>query len=212
MKDLQAGRQFWHPTPHAIPFLPITVIGSEVVLRDVWFGRVWRANAARVVVDSEHLVGLWMPKGSPAKYPVDAVGREVRTPNPEPTLTDRVAGRDALALLKPNGRHSIWLFWSEDGAFEHWYVNFECTLGWNGAGFDMVDHKLDLIVAADATLLWKDEDELEHAASLGLVDPDAVRAEATRVLEQWPFPTGWEDFRPDPAWALPRLPPGWNRV
>ena len=187
-------------------------IGSEAALRDVWFGRVWRANAARVVADSEDLVVLWMPNGSPAKYPVDAVGREVRTPNPEPTLADRAASRNALALLKPSGRHSIWLFWSENGAFEHWYVNFERTLGWNGAGFDMVDQKLDLIVAPDATLQWKDEDELEHAASLGLVDAHAVRAEATRVLEQWPFPTGWENFRPDPAWALPRLPPGWDRV
>ena len=51
--------------------------------------------------------------------------------------------------------------------------------------------KLDLIVTPDNTLrCWKDEDELEHAASLGVLDADEVRAEADRVVAVWPFPTG----------------------
>ena len=33
--------------------------------------------------------------------------------------------------------------------------------------------------------------------------PRRVRAEAARVLEEWPFPTGWEDWRPDPSWPVP---------
>jgi hypothetical protein len=165
-----------------------------------------------VVADGEELVALWIPRGSPAKYHVDAAGSEVRIPNRESLLADRVAARDALALLKPNGRHSIWLFWREDGAFDNWYVNFERTLGWNGPSFDMVDQKLDLIVGADLKVHWKDEDELEHAASLGLVDADDVRLEAARVLERWPFPTGWEKFRPEPIWSLPVLPPRWDCV
>lgn len=186
-------------------------VGSDVALRDVWFDRVWRVNAARVVADGADLVALWMPAGSPAKFPVDASGAEVRIPYPEPQLADRAASRDSLALLRPGRRHSIWLFW-EDGEFDHWYVNFERPLGWNGAGFDMVDEKLDLIVAADGALRWKDEDELEHAAGVGLVDAAAVRAEAARVLDEWPFPTGWEGFRPEPAWPLPQLPVGWDAV
>ena len=41
----------------------------------------------------------------------------------------------------------------------------------------MVHEKLDLIVTPDNTLrCWKDEDELEHAASLGVLDADEVRA------------------------------------
>jgi hypothetical protein len=186
--------------------------GSEVVLRDIWFERVWRANAARVVADDEDLVALWIPKGSPAMYPVDSAGREVRIPNSEAALIGRVAVRDSLALLRPNGRYSIWLFWRDDGAFEHWYVNLEHTLGWKGVGFDMVDHKLDLIVSADGAVHWKDEDELEQAGSVGLLDAENVRREAARLLERWPFPTGWEDFRPDPTWALPWLPAGWDEV
>ena len=62
----------------------------------------------------------------------------------------------------------------------------------------------------DGAVRWKDEDELEHAASLGLVDAAEVRAEAERVLEASPFPTGWEDFRPEPDWPSPRFPQGWQ--
>jgi hypothetical protein len=40
----------------------------------------------------------------------------------------------------------------------------------------------------------------------------AVRAEGERVLAAWPFPTDWEEFRPDPTWPLPALPEGWEHV
>jgi hypothetical protein len=151
-----------------------------------------------------------MPQGAPALYPVDVEGAEVRLPNPEPVLAERLTTRDALAILRPGSRHSIWLFWDPQDAFEHWYVNLERTLGWNGVCFDMVDEKLDLIVTPNGTVRWKDEDELEHAASLGLVDAAGVRAEAERVLEASPFPTGWEEFRPEPDWPLPRFPQDWR--
>ena len=187
-------------------------IGSDVALRDIWFGRVWRANASRLVVQEDGLVALWMPEGSPAKYPVDPAGNEVRLPHPEPVLADRVASRDSLALLRPGRRHSIWLFWTPEGAFDHWYVNFEHSLGWRAGAYDTVDEKLDLIVSPGGELRWKDEDELEHAAELGLVVADDVRAEAASVVGDWPFPTGWEDFRPEPGWAIPQLPAGWDTV
>jgi hypothetical protein len=190
----------------------VSVVGDDVAVRDIWFGRTWRAFAARLVSSTPELVVLWVPKGAPSFCPVDADGLEVRIPHAEPVLVERAAPRDGLALQRPGARHSIWLFWDARGAFEHWYVNFERTIGWNGACFDTVDEKLDLIVTPDGALRWKDEDELEHAAEAGLLDAVEVRAEADRVVEAWPFPTGWEDFRPDPAWRLPRPPDGWRRV
>jgi len=188
------------------------VVRSDAALRDIWFGRVWRANAARVIEDRDDLVVLWLPAGAPSKYPVDAAGAEVRIPHDAPVLADRIVRRDALALLQPHRRHAIWLFWSEAGVFASWYVNFERWLGRSAVGYDTVDEKLDLVVAADGSMRWKDEDELEHAAGLGLVDARAVRTEAERVVADWPFPTGWEDFRGDPAWPLPQLPDGWDVV
>jgi hypothetical protein len=60
---------------------------------------------------------------------------------------------------------------------------------------------------------WKDEDELEAATRQGRVTADearALRAEGERVVAERPWPTGWEDFRPDPAWTTPSLPDGWD--
>jgi hypothetical protein len=187
----------------------VTTVGVDIAVRDIWFERTWRAFAARVVSSTPELAVLWVPQGSPSLYPVGADGLEVRIPHAEPVLAERRAARDGLALQWPGARHSIWLFWNADGDFQHWYVNFERTIGWNGtACFDTVDEKLDLIVTPDGALRWKDEDELEHAAGLGLLDAAEVRAEAGRVVQAWPFPTGWEGFRPDPTWGLPRLPDG----
>jgi hypothetical protein len=32
------------------------------------------------------------------------------------------------------------------------------------------------------------------------------------LITEWPFPTGWEDWRPDPAWPVPELAAGWSVV
>ncbi|HYZ78574.1 MAG TPA: hypothetical protein VE596_14500 [Gaiellaceae bacterium] len=67
----------------------------------------------------------------------------------------------------------------------------------------------------DGSVTWKDEAHLEQAVELGLLGEDdarLARAEAKRVLAEWPFPTGWEDWRPEPGWELPELPAGWDVV
>ena len=43
-----------------------------------------------------------------------------------------------------------------------------------------------------------------------LGDVAAIRAEGERVLAEWPFPTGWEDWRPDPSWPVPELSAAWR--
>jgi predicted RNA-binding protein associated with RNAse of E/G family len=74
---------------------------------------------------------------------------------------------------------------------------------------------LDVWIEPDGSWEWKDEDELENAIEIGLITDDhaaAARAEGERVIAAWPFPTGWEDFRPDSGWHLPRLPEDWQVV
>ncbi|HEX4931057.1 MAG TPA: DUF402 domain-containing protein [Gaiellaceae bacterium] len=185
---------------------------TDAVWRDVHRGRVWRAQACRIVEESEETIALWMPRGTPTMLPIDREGRRIRIPIEAWELEPSVGWtRDALTLTRPGRAHSIYVFW-RDGEFEHWYVNFEQPLRRSPVGFDTFDEKLDLIVRPDGTYRWKDEDELEQAAALGLVDAAAVRAEAARVLEEWPFPTGWEDWRPDPSWPIPQLPEGWDHL
>ena len=180
----------------------------DAVWRDVHRGRVWRAQACRVVVETDELLALWIPAGAPAKVPAGGL----RIPGDEWVLEDATPKRDQLCVARRGRAHSVYLFWREDWELEHWYVNFERPLRRTALGVDTFDEKLDLIVRPDGSYRWKDEDELEAAAAVGLLDPDAVRAEAARVLEEWPFPTGWEDWRPDPAWPVPRLPDGWDDV
>ena len=100
-------------------------------------------------------------------------------------------------------------------AFERWYVNLERPLVRSAVGFDLDDLFLDLLVEPDRSHRWLDEDELEQALEAGLLtteDAAAARAEGERVLAEWPFPTGWENFRPESRWELPELPAGWDVV
>jgi uncharacterized protein len=184
---------------------------TDVVLREIRFGRIWRANVCRLVEERDGLVALWSPRGITRMLPLDDQGVEIRIPRPEWRLGSRLTPSDSLVLMRPGSRHSLWLFWTE-GRFTHWYVNFERHLGRTPFGWDYVDDKLDLIVAADGTWRLKDEDELAEAHAAGLLDADEVRAEAERVLADPPWPTGWESWRPDPAWPSPALPEGWDVV
>jgi hypothetical protein len=144
---------------------------TDAVWRDVHRGRVWRAQACRIVEESPELIVLWMPSGTPTLLPMDDDGKRIRIPTERWTLEPVESWtRDAVTLTRPGRPHSIYVFWRE-GAFEHWYVNFEEPLRRTPVGYDTFDHKLDLIVMPDGTYRWKDEDELEQAAARGLLDP-----------------------------------------
>jgi hypothetical protein len=59
---------------------------------------------------------------------------------------------------------------------------------------------------AGAVWSWKDEATLEAWVEKGRfteAEARAIRAEGERVLAAWPFPTGWEDWTPDPSWPVP---------
>jgi protein associated with RNAse G/E len=183
--------------------------GDVVVLRDVWHGRVWRAVPGTVVRDDERETVVWIPRGTENVYPVDEDGREVRIARPDTTWATRIARTDVLVSFRAGEPWSIWHFFAPDPQMAHWYVNFEEVLGRHGRALDYRDHKLDLLAYPDGTTRLKDEDELEAAAALGLLDAAAIRRDAERVLRERPWPTGWEEFRPDPDWPIPSLPADW---
>jgi len=183
----------------------------NVAHRETWRGRVWRVAALRLVEERDGAAVLWHPEGSVVKRPF-AGGRELRIPgDADWTLEDRPSAAEGLGFVRPGTRHSLWLMF-HGGVFTHWYVNFERDCARLGAIFDLVDEKLDLVVAADGTARVKDEDELTAAARAGYLDEADVRRELERVLGDPPWPTGWEDWRPDPAWPAPELPRGWDAV
>lgn len=194
--------------------------GDTVVLRYFNRGRPTGALPTRAVSIESDRVVLWLAGGTAVKWP-GVGGRHVR----DLSLEERYAvpweaidgpwrGDGVLILGRPGRAHSIWLFW-ENWDFTGWYVNLEQPWQPSRLGFDSEDHTLDLWVERDGTWRWKDEHELDVAVGLGFFSHEqavAFRAEGERVVAEWPFPTGWEDWRPDPSWRVPVLPREWDAV
>lgn len=185
----------------------------NLALRETWRGRVWRVSACRLVEERDDgVLVLWHPQGTTVLRPFDERGVELRIPGDSGwRLELRPSSDAALGLVRPGSRWSLWHHW-RDGRFRNWYVNFERDHVRDGAVLDHVDEKLDLVVAPDGGVRWKDEDELEAAAASGYLDAAEVRAEAERLVAHPPWPTGFERWRPDPAWPAPELPEGWDVV
>jgi Protein of unknown function (DUF402) len=178
--------------------------GDAILIRHVWHGRVLIALAVTVVEHTSDVLATWIAPGAPYKRP------SPRRRQLEWELVDRPwEAPGILQLMRPGAAHSLALFPGR------WYVNLQEPLRPTPLGFDTCDQLLDLWREQDGTWRWKDEDELEDAVARGLYTVDeaaAIRAEAERVVAADPFPTGWEGWEPDPAWAIPSLPAGWDVV
>jgi len=189
-----------------MPWIP----GDVVALRDVWFGAVWRAVAGIVLEDTPSRTVFWAPAGTASAFAADEGGKEIRMPRTDFHRAFRKTKRPMVVVCDKGAPWTLWLFFRRPGVLAHWYVNFEAYLGRSAVAYDSIDHKLDLIVHTDGRLVWKDEDELEQAGRLGLVDVAAVRRDAAAAVASPPWPTGWETYAPDPGWPAPELPEGWD--
>jgi len=191
--------------------------GNRVLLRYVFRGRV-RWAIPQVLVSNEPAgVSLYCRPGTPGKRPVRAF-----VDYSEQLATGAWDYRDfrwqrhhVLWRQRFERSHSIGLFWTETWACRGWYVNLQEPIRRSPVGFDTRDHAVDITIAPDGSWRWKDKAHLERLLDLGVFTPDeaaGIRAEGERVLGEWPFPTGFEDWRPDPAWPVPELPGDWDVV
>jgi hypothetical protein len=189
--------------------------GEHALIRGVFRDVLTWAVPHRVVYRDESLVGLYVAPGTPGKVTGrDAAGRYLdRWGNGE--LQDHVwHSHGVLRLARLDRAHSLDLYWSgADRIFTGWYVNLQEPLAEDALGFRTRDNVLDLWIDPGGRWHWKDEGELEEAVALGYFtrqEAGAIRAEGERVLGEWPFPTGWEEWRPNPRWPLPGLPENWH--
>ncbi|MEN3584982.1 DUF402 domain-containing protein [Streptomyces sp. ZYX-F-203] len=180
-----------------------------------------------VVRDDADVLAVWLAPETECVKPVLDDGTPVhreplatRYTRPRGTARHRWSGTGVLKLARPGQPWSVWLFWEPGWRFRQWYVNLEEPLTRRPDGVESEDHFLDISVRPDRTWRWLDEDEFAQAQRDGLMSAaqaDRVRLagrEALRVIRAWgpPFPDGWEDWRPDPTWPVPRLPEGWDRT
>jgi hypothetical protein len=197
------------------------VTADTMLLREVFRGRVWAARPHVVVERRPDLIAATIPEGTVTKWPADEEDNLLRQQPPTWRLVDLVWEAEPLYLRlhRPGEAHSTIAFW-RGGSFDGWYINLEEPWRASRFGFDYLDHKLDLIIWADGSWEWKDEEELDEAVARGILtslEAREIRDEGERVLAQYeigasPFRDGWEEWRPDPRVPVPALPEGWDRV
>ena len=123
-----------------------------------------------------------------------------------------------LVLMSKGDWHAVWVSWRDGGEFWGWYVNLQKPFRRTARGFETMDLMLDVIVEIDRSWWWKDEDELETFVARAVFDrslAERVREEGLRVARRAernepPFSEPWPQWRPDPSWGTPELPPAWN--
>jgi hypothetical protein len=188
--------------------------GDLVLERRFRMGRLRWALPLSVVASTPELHALHLAAGTTFMRAVDADGDVHRGPDEDWQLAPRVwTDTRVLVLLRPGRAHALWVVWdASDDRFLGWYVNLQDPFEPDDLGFVTVDHDLDVVVEPDGAWRWKDEHEVAASARAGRVDAAAARAEGERVIAEWPFPTGWEDWEPDPRRGIPNLPDGWDVV
>jgi len=193
--------------------------GDVVVHREIAWGRPWFAMAERVVEDRDDRFVTYVPTGSPFGYPEGpwptANGRQPWYPKPAWT------GHGALIAQRPGDAYAIQHFWTGDARrFERWYVNLQAPMRRTALGYDTGDHELDLVVFADGSWTFKDDDVMELRVREGRYTADevvairALGAELAALVEDgraWWIP-GYADWQPDPEWGAIELPDGWESL
>lgn len=191
-----------------------------IAVRSVFRGRVWIAQSGYLIEDSPERVVTAILPGAEAQQPILPRADQFRAlASGEWQLAPSAWHTNRTLWIWPRDAHyGIGLFWNKaTDVFRGWYLDLRTPLVPTPIGFDSWDHALDIEVHPNRSWSWKDEDELEEAARLGVLSPAEVaetRAEGERLVAHLDdlIPTGWEDWRPDPAWPPLVLPPGWDRV
>jgi hypothetical protein len=192
--------------------------GDSVLVRSIFRGRVRWTFPHTLVENSPDSVAFFIRPGVEGRWvPRTGDGHDIRAwgsdvgPSPHVWTSNRV-----LWTTRFGSAHSLGLFWDDEtDRFLGWYVNLQAPLRRSPLGFDTLDHALDVWIEPDGTWSWKDEADLALCVELGLFSPGEaaeIRTEGECVIDALPelLPTGWEDWRPDPAWPAPTLPAGWN--
>ena len=176
----------------------------------------------RVVQDTDDLIAMWIPLGTPTIKP-QLIHHTPGTPRRWVEgnwnlIPAKWRWAELLILVCPGQARAVWVRWSAVREFEGWAVNLQSPLTRTRLGFDHWDQQLDILVAPDRRWQWKDEDELELAVELGRMSraqAEEVRAEGLRAVEEieqcrFPYGNEWACWRPDPTWAPPELVDRWD--
>jgi uncharacterized protein DUF402 len=195
--------------------------GDNILLREVWQGRVWTARPVIVVEDSDQVIALHIAEGSIWKRPFGTNGSPKRIPVGDWRLGDEVWTTNVIRISAPGERFSVLPIRNAEVWRRAWYLNIETPLQRTSIGFDYMDQTLDIIVSHDLSeWRWKDEEELAEAVARGVYTPaqaheirDAGEEALARFLKRGPpFDRDWDVWKPKPDWIPPKLSSSWDIV
>ena len=195
--------------------------GDVIVRREVWQGRPWLANPLYVVEDTEDLLVLYQPEGSPWGF---GPGDDWPTATGRHPYDGKVSwvGEGPLGLHRPGDPYAVWAYWQRpERTFMGWYVNIQMPFRRTPIGIDSLDLELDLLVSPTFEVFVKDEAQVATSAALGRFSQDtadavhALGAQLSAEVEgggPW-WDEHWSTWTP-PAALLrpPKLPDGWLDV
>lgn len=189
--------------------------GDWIVRREICRGRPWLGTVVRVVADRGDLLASYLPTGAAFAFPEGDWPGGRHPWHGRGTWT----GHGVLMLQRPGDAHAIWTFWDgPERRFAGWYVNFQRPFRRTPLGYDTSDLELDIWIPDGGEWRWKDREAVADRVAEGRftqADADAVLADGDRVAAEldagrrW-WDEDWRDFEPDPGWAPPPLPEGWD--
>ncbi|WP_198397370.1 DUF402 domain-containing protein [Brevibacterium antiquum] len=174
-----------------------------------------------VVADDDRHLAVWLAPGSRMLHQVIADGSPIRSLEgsdrfmaPRAQAIRDWAGAGILAVFQPEIMYSVWLFETESGLRDSYYINIEVPYVRTDVGIETSDLVLDVVASADGSYRYKDEDELAFAHEAGLFsgsDVAEIRQAAANAVDdvtawRFPFDAGYQTFQPHPDWPIPSLP------
>lgn len=178
----------------------IFAAGTRIQRREVLHGRPWMEEPVTVVSDDGDVLAVRLDPGSPFTFHDHPHGAHPWSSR------DSWVATVVLQLHKTDAAYGVWKFFTPDGTFLHWYINFEAPIVRHPDGFDTDDHGLDLIIHPDGTRTWKDVDHLHRQRVEGRIELTTIgraleaAAEVTDLLDagtEWWGP--WDTWKPDLA-------------
>ena len=211
--------------------------GDVIVLRFVGHDDGIASGFPQVVVeDSDARLVLFQPAGvlvenrcfgpnlRAVAIPLGTLGNEGHLPE------TWVPPMHMLRVIPPGAEHAVEMHFDAgtSAPFAPWHdgegwlrgykVNLQSRYVRTSIGIDTTDNRLDLVMGSELRWQRKDDAQLTAAVEAGLTfvhEAAAFRAEAERVAadieaRRAPFDGSWSQWRPDPRWPLPALPPRWH--
>ena len=189
-------------------------------------GRLHFAIAVFLLEETPTHVVVHVPVGAPAfsrdGHRDGPRGGFLRPVNFEETFSATGwQGEDAVFVHRYGDNWSTWRWIDVYGRWRPGaYLNLEQNWRRTPIGWDTTDLTLDVVLSADGTVSYKDEEELAWAEEQEVYDHDEVErirrigreAHAHATAGGWPLGVDWTRWQPTTSPVLPTLHPDWREL